>query len=180
MLRLDIVVGLCKLAGQDHGIEGRMRLDGEWVHADVGNPAIDGGLNAILERLSALTGNAAHQVDADVLEPFPRTCDGPLRSLRIMGAPQDAEHVVIEALHADREPVHAKRPDVAHHGRGQAFGIRLHGAFHIRLQAHGKPQGVKQHGQPRHAHMGWGAAAEIHRRDAAELPFFGLAADLQT
>ena len=88
--------------------------------------------------------------------------------------------MVIEALHADRESVHAKRPDIAHHGRGQAFGIRLHGAFHIGLQAHGKPEGVKQHGQPRHAHMRWGAAAEIHRRDAAELPFFGLAADLQT
>ena len=96
-----------------------------------------------------------------------------------MGAPQDAEHMVIEALHADGEPVHAKRPYVTDHGRGQAFGVRLHSAFHIGFQTHGKPQGVKQHGQPRHAHMGRSAAAKIHRRNASKLAFLRLAANLQ-
>ena len=75
------------------------------------------------------------------------TCDGPLRSLRIVGAPQACRSTcVVEALHADRQPVHAKRPDVAHHGRASrlsGFASMVHSTSGSkRIES---AEGVKQH-----------------------------------
>ena len=91
--------------------------------------------------------NAAHQINADVVEALVRGGDGALGPLGVMRAPKRSQHVVVEALHADGQAVHAERPDVAHHGGREAFGVRFHGALDVGFKAHGQAERVQQHGQ---------------------------------
>ena len=145
----------------------------------MGRPERNGLAHAHLEANVALARNAAHQVHADVFEPGQRRFDGPARIVGRMRATERAQHLVVEALHADGQPVHAQRPDVAHHALGQAFGVRFHGAFHVGLEPHGQGQRVQQHRQARKAQMARGPSAEVHRFDGAQLAFFRLATNLK-
>ena len=142
-----------------------MQFDGERVDTHVRDSELDSARDALLEGFRALPRDSAHKIAAHVGESLVSRLDRSAGSLRVVGAPDGFKHLVVEALHANGEPVHPKSPDVADHVRSEAFGVRLHRAFHVGLEAHRRRERVEQHRQSRHADMARGAPAQIHRLD---------------
>ncbi len=174
-----VIVRLLKFTRQNHGVKGGVGFNGKRVDAHMGNAQFNRSFNAGLKRRERLPGNAAHQIDAHVVEALVRRSYRLLGSFSGMRATQNGKHLIIEALHPDGQTVYPQRPYIAHHGLRKAFRVCLHGALHIRLEPHGQAERVQQHGQPRHAHMRRRAAADVHRFNRRKLAFFRLAANLQ-
>ena len=91
-------------------------------------------------------------------------------SLGVVGAAQDAQHLVVEGLHAKGEPVHPERPDIPHHGRRKTFGVRLHRALDLGFEMHRHRQRIKKHRKSSHADIARRPPAQIHRLNGSELP----------
>ena len=134
--------------------------------------------HAFREGLSALPGNAAHQIHRYVLEALLGRAHRRPGSLGVVGAAQDAQHLIVEGLHPDGKPVHPERPNIPHHGCRETFGVRLHRALDLGLEMHRHRQRIKKHRKPPHADIARRPPAQIHRLDGPELSLPRGSADI--
>ncbi len=139
---LDVVIRLAHRARGDHVREQRVILNRSGYtlmrHAEAHRLA-----KRRLELLEGLTGKPAHHIDADVFEPREGGLDGTARPVGRVRASEHTQKTVVEALHADREPVGPERPQIAHEPLVKAFGIRLHRALDLIGQVHRQAERVE-------------------------------------
>ena len=147
-----------------------MGFNGQRVHRHMVRAERHRLPHAFREGLLALTRDAAHQIHRYVLEALPGRAHRRPRRLGVVGAAEDAQHLVVEGLHAKGEPVHPERPDIPHHGRRKTFGVRLHRALDLGFEMHRHRQRIKKHRKSSHADIARRPPAQIHRLNGSELP----------
>ncbi len=110
-----------------------------------------------------LTGQRVHQVDVEAVVVPGGDLDRPPRLVAVMDTADRRQQAVVEALHADRQPVHPGRRIVAEPLRLEGPGVRLHRDLGLRHQrqpgAHHRQQRIDR----RRREQAGGAAADEHR-----------------
>src|SRR5258706_10363520 len=94
-------------------------------YADVRHAGANRRFNVRYRAAKVLPGQSVHQVDVDSFEAGERRIDRPARLAAAVDAPQRREHLLVEALHADRDAVHAGVAEAAEARRLDRAGARL-------------------------------------------------------
>ena len=163
--------GSCISPRMTAAIEGGVGLDGQRVHRHVVPRRGPPPPARFPRRTPRSDPGMPHIRSTDTFSKRSRAArTAALRRLGVVGAAEDAQHLVVEGLHADGEPVHPERPDIPHHGRRETFGVRLHRALDLGLEMHRHRQRIKEHRKPSHADIARRPPAQIHRLDGPELP----------
>ena len=155
-------------AGRRLGGEQGVRLQGELVMREMLRIQGNRLLNIRQRHCQGLFGQGVHQIQIDVGKAgILRRLDRASCAFGIVDATQSFQTTVIEALHAETEPVHAGRQIVFETVVLHGSGIALHSDFAIRCETQARTGHAEDVADGRAGKQAGRTAAEEHAADGA-------------
>ena len=164
----DILRGI--VFGQAFGrrvAEGRVRLQGKLVGADVLHAERQSSLHIGQRVCGILLRQGIHQINIDALENAAGFFDGSAGFVCRVNAPQRGEFAVVETLHADRKAVDACAAEALEFVVVERAGIGFQRDFGFGVQFDQGADAAEQPVDGRYGKHAGRAAADKHGFDAA-------------